>query len=373
MLKPYWMDLLIEFLRPGHSDLSATNIPPLDGPLRPNDGLHERFEPLPSQAINELWDVLPISDETLLAASGNRVVAIGTESGTIDVRASFDTPVTCLAESTGGDVLAGVSGRGVVSVATDGTISDVVTAASGVPVTCPTAVVTGPDGAVYVVDGSRSHGPEEWFKDLMERNSSGRLLRHDPGSGRTAALVDGLAFPAGVTATHDGQGLLFTTAWDHAIRLWSFADRRVSTIRRGLPGYPGKLSPAAGSGYWLAMFAMRTQLVEFVLTERRYRTEMMRTINPDSWIRPALASLNSGLEPLQGGGIRKLGVKKPWAPPRSYGMVVLLGDDGEPTSSYQSTADRDRHGIVSVRQRGGRVYAACHAKNAILSAALEVA
>ena len=34
-----------------------------------------------------------------------------------------------------------------------------------------------------------------------------------------------------------------------------------------LPGYPARLSPAQDGGFWLAVFAGRTQLIEFVLRE----------------------------------------------------------------------------------------------------------
>jgi hypothetical protein len=93
---------------------------------------------------------------------------------------------------------------------------------------------------------------------------------------------------------------------------------------------------------------------------------MMRTIDPDYWIRPALHSLDSPLEPLQGGAIKKLGVKKPWAPPRSYGMVLRLDGDGEILASLQSPADGTRHGISSVRQQGDIVYIAAQGGDTIL-------
>lgn len=114
------------------------------------------------------------------------------------------------------------------------------------------------------------------------------------------------------------------------------------------------------------MFALRTQLVEFVLTQRDYVEEMVRTIEPDYWIRPALRGLNSGLEPLQGGQIRKLGEIKPWAPPRSYGLVARLDEDGYPHTSLHSRGGGSRHGVTSARQHGDRLFVAVRGGDQVL-------
>lgn len=123
-------------------------------------------------------------------------------------------------------------------------------------------------------------------------------------------LAGGLAYASGVSLTPGQDALVVYEAWAHRVRLYPLAGGAGRILRENLPGYPGRINPAPG-GYWLAMFALRTQLVEFVLTQRDYVEEMMRTIEPDYWIRPALRGLDSGLEPLQGGQIRKLGVIKP--------------------------------------------------------------
>ena len=93
---------------------------------------------------------------------------------------------------------------------------------------------------------------------------------------------------------------------------------------------------------------MRTKLVEFVLQEDQYRQAMMAQIEPRYWVVPALAALDDHWEPLQGGGIKQLGISKPWAPPRSYGLVVRLDPDLEPVASLHSRANARRHGVTGV-------------------------
>src|SRR5262249_21252211 len=112
--------------------------------------------------------------------------------------------------------------------------------------------------------------------------------------------------------------------------------------------------------------ALRTQLVEFVLRERAYCDAMLATVDPRYWIAPSLRALGHYLEPLQGGGIKKLGLVKPWAPPRSYGLVVRLANEGEPLESFHSRAGGRHHGITAVQARGNRVIVAAKGHGVVL-------
>ena len=120
-----------------------------------------------------------------------------------------------------------------------------------------------------------------------------------------------------------------------------------------LPAYPSRMSPAFGGGMWLTCFTSRRRLVEFVLREDRYRHMMMEEVDPRFWVAPMLSSGQSFLEPLQGGNVKTLGISKPWAPPRSYGLVVRLGPDGIPKYSLHSRSDGHHHGIVSAVEANG--------------------
>jgi hypothetical protein len=92
---------------------------------------------------------------------------------------------------------------------------------------------------------------------------------------------------------------------------------------------------------------VRTHLVEFVLREDDFRNEMMRTIPPKYWVAPALSSNDDCLEPMQFGGIKALGIQKPWAPPRSYGLVARLDASGEVMESLHSRVGGRYHGVTA--------------------------
>jgi hypothetical protein len=73
---------------------------------------------------------------------------------------------------------------------------------------------------------------------------------------------------------------------------------------------------------------------------------MISTVPPDYWIAPAYAGGSDCLEPMQIGGVKALGIQKPWAPPRSYGLLVHLDANGEVTNSIHSRAGGRFHGIT---------------------------
>jgi hypothetical protein len=124
-----------------------------------------------------------------------------------------------------------------------------------------------------------------------------------------------------------------------------------------LPVYPSRLSPAESGGFWLTAFTARTQLVEFVLRENAYRRRMMTEIEPEYWIAPKLKSGQSFLEPMQGAHIKTMGVVKPWAPPRSYGLVIRLDADGVPLYALHSRVDGVNHGVVAAVEMNGALFA----------------
>jgi hypothetical protein len=94
---------------------------------------------------------------------------------------------------------------------------------------------------------------------------------------------------------------------------------------------------------------------------------MIDQVPPAYWIAPALASNRSFLEPLQCGGIRTMGIHKPWSPSRSYGLVVRLNRALQPQFSLHSRANGTRHGICSVAEQEGRLFVASRGGGCVLA------
>jgi len=220
-------------------------------------------------------------------------------------------------------------------------------------------------------NGSATNAPCDWQLDLMQRNRSGSLWRIELTTGEITRIATDLAWPAGLVA--EGSTLVVSEAWAHRLTRISLGNPNSrETLYPDLAGYPGRISRAPG-GYWLAAFAPRSQLVEFVLREPAYRRQMLASIERDHWIAPRLRSGGSFYEPLQGGGVKQLGRLKPWAPTFSAGLCIRLDDDFQPVASLHSRADGETHGVTSVLEYAGQVYAAAKGDGAVIALPAEEA
>jgi hypothetical protein len=60
---------------------------------------------------------------------------------------------------------------------------------------------------------------------------------------------------------------------------------------------------------------------------------------------------------MQGAHIKTMGVVKPWAPPRSYGLVIRLDAEGVPLYALHSRVDGVNHGVVAAVEVDGALFA----------------
>ncbi|MBN9217001.1 MAG: hypothetical protein J0I79_03515 [Mesorhizobium sp.] len=328
----------------------AVTIPPLDGAFRPNTRLDD------ASAFAELTepDNLLVADGRLLASGGNAIHALAAGAVPVVVE-TCQSPVTALALSPSGELTVGLeSGKLLVA-------GREVSLPAGVR--CITALAYAEDGTLWLANGSADHAPSQWAADLMKKGASGSLWARAPG-GDFRKVAGDIAFPYGLHPV--GGDVLVSESWRHQL-LRVGADGKRATVLAHLPGYPARLAPATDGGAWLTLFAPRNRLIEFVLQETHYRQDMIDQVPPAYWIAPALASNRSFLEPLQCGGIRTMGIHKPWSPSRSYGLVVKLDQAMRPQFSLHSRANGTRHGICSVAEKDGRLFIASKGGDCVLS------
>ncbi len=339
----------------------AVTIPPMDGALKPNTALDEAAVLLEADAPDNLCG----NGDYLFYSTGNQVIGlkVGADAKTGEV-ASFDSAVTALAALPGGPLAIGLDDGRLLLLSDDGDLRELAPPAG---LKCPTALAFDGRDALYVCQGSARHKPSDWVVDLMEKGASGSLWRYDLATGKPDCVAQGLAFPYGVIALKGEHGVVVSEAWRH--RLVGFPGHGAATpvpILSKIAGYPARLSAAADGGAWLALFAPRNRLIEFILLENAYRADMMREMPRDYWIAPALAPQASFLEPLQSGGVKTMGVHKPWSPSRSYGLAVKLDDKLRPQASYHSRANGRRHGVTAIAEFAGRTLVAAKGGGAIL-------
>ena len=322
-------------------------IPSMDGPFSPNDRLDEAIP---------IGDPIPGADAVAEAADGKICVSAGRKVWRLSganytdrvVLAELDSDVGALAFHPDGRLLA-CTAHGLAAVEPTTGRKTLLAEAGGESLRCLTAVAVTPDGRIFASDGSARHQASEWCVDLMEGSSLGRIISCDASLANARVLLRGLNYPGGL-AVAEGQ-LWFTESFGHRLSRADISAAgsigRPQIVIRNMPGYPSRLGRGSDGGFWLSLFGVRTHLIEFVLREDDFRHEMMRTIPKEYWIAPALSNSGDCLEPMQFGGIKALGIQKPWAPPRSYGLVARLDRNGEAVESLHSRVGGLYHGITA--------------------------
>lgn len=281
-------------------------IPVLDGSLSPNERL-DRARVLGD--LLESPDALALADDgTLYVSSGPTILACsGSDFAQRRILATFDVNVGALGWSAATGLVAGLAGRGIASVTVDGKIGAQLDAAAGEALRCPTAIAISDEGAIYVTDGSRHNPTDEWHRDLLEkRPASGRLIACDRNLTNPRVLADGLDWPAGVAVSHDDRRLLVTESWAHRLSAFPIDGGPAQVLVKNFTGYPCRISSGAKGDFWLAFFGLRTQLMEFVLSEHAFRKRMLDTVSPDLWMGPRLGGSIDYREAMQLAASRSL-------------------------------------------------------------------
>jgi len=334
----------------------AITIPVFDGALKPNRLLEdaETLADLPAP------EDLATDGKTLFAADGHRVLQW--DGSTFIERHRFDGVVTALCCLPDGGLAIAIDGRRVRVIGGSYAGAEW-TSAAGRSFLSVNAISARGSAELLITEGSTNQPYENWCHDLMGRGSTGRLIQLDLSSRGSKELERNLQYAFGCIAA--GDNVWVSETWKHrVVGVQSSAEGRV--IVDWLPAYPCRMSRASDGGYWLSALAGRTQLVEFVLREHAYRKRMMKEIDPAYWIAPALNSGDDFLEPLQSAHVKMRGVLKPYAPPRSYGLVIRLDPAGLPVASFHSRLDGKNHGVVAAVELGNKLFVLAKGRRRIL-------
>ncbi|WP_322864954.1 hypothetical protein U5922_001340 [Aquicoccus sp. G2-2] len=342
-------------------------IPVLDGGFSPNT----RLDDAEDVAEIDTPDALAVGgDGAVFVSSGCEILRFGNRDFSQPEQfAAFEHPVGALAFGNGRLYVA-LAGQGVVALDDSGQEVKRLEIVGRERLGCVTAIAVGGDGSVFVADGSRGNDAGNWLKDLMEkRPGSGRIIGCSGDLDAANVLCDGLSWPAGIAA--DGEMLLVTEAWAHRLLSIPRKGGMARVVVKNFAGYPSRIQPASAGGHWVSFFAVRTQLTEFVLREDAFRKLMMERIDRNLWIGPSLGDHFDYREPTQVGRIKKLGIQKPWAPPRSYGLVARVNEAGEAIESLHSRVSGETHGITDLAESAGRLWMISKGHRKLVSVAVD--
>ena len=151
-----------------------------------------------------------------------------------------------------------------------------------------------PDGRIFFSEATVRYEMHSWDIDGLEGRGNGRIICHDPTTGKTQTVLKNLIFPNGICMAGDGESFFFAETWACRISRYWFAGpkaNRVETVMENLPGYPDNINRASDGNFWLAFAGMRSPVFDLAMEMPDFRRAMVKRIAKDEWLS---ANINSG-------------------------------------------------------------------------------
>jgi sugar lactone lactonase YvrE len=171
-----------------------------------------------------------------------------------------------------GNLIVADAFRGLISIAPDGSISELATEADGVPIGFANNVDVAADGKIYFSDSSTKFHAKEWGGpyeaarlELMEHGGHGRLLVYDPSTGVAKTLLEGLTYANGVAVSHDQSFVLVNEMGEYrVIRFWIAGPEKgkSETLIASLPSFPDNITTGLEDRFWIAFVSPRNSLMD---------------------------------------------------------------------------------------------------------------
>jgi len=188
-----------------------------------------------------------------------------------------------------------------------------------------------PDGKIYFSEATIRFEMENFILDHVEGRKNGRMICHDPATGKTRTIIPDLSFPNGVCVAHDGQSIFFAQSVESRImRYWIAGPQegKLEVFIPNLPFYPDNINRGSKGYYWLASSGVRTPIFDMAMEMPEFRTRMVKRIPPDEWLWPNI----------------------------NLGGVVKFTDQGEIVEAYWDHSGKHEPMVTSMREHKGYLY-----------------
>ena len=249
------------------------------------------WQPQPSPSLasgpyarNELLKgierIAPVSGkgpEALAFDAQGRVYA-GLEDGRI-VRFEADGSGLGLLANTGGrplglgmhpdgSVIVCDAKKGLLKVAQDGQVTELAVSATGVPIgTANDLAVTADGSKVYFTDSSTKFRFSNSNGDIAEHGGYGRFIVYDFATGKAQVLLRNLQFANGVALGPDEAYALINETGSYRItRYWLKGEKAGTSdiFADNLPGFPDNITFNGRDRFWVALYAPRSGIVDWM-------------------------------------------------------------------------------------------------------------
>lgn len=219
--------------------------------------------------------------------------------------------------------------KGLLSIATDGSVTVLTTSADGLTFGCTNDLDVAADGTIYFTDASSKFPLSNFTADLLEHRGNGRFLAYDPNTKTTRTLLRDLSFANGVAVSPDQSFVLVVETGAYRIhRVWlGGANRERSEIFiDNLPGFPDGISSNGKDKFWLALVTPRDTTLDKLL--------------PHPFLRKIVARLPKFLQPA----------------PKRYSFVLGLDSSGRVLENLQDGSPQCYAEIANAVESQGTLY-----------------
>jgi ribose transport system permease protein len=187
------------------------------------------------------------------------------------------------------------------------------------------------DGKIYFSEATIRYEIHDWPIDALEGRGNGRIICHDPKTGKSRTLLRNLIFPNGICIANNKQSILFAETWGCSVKRYWFEGPKkgkVETIMENLPGYPDNINWASDGNYWMSLLGMRSPALDLAWKMPNFRKEMTLQVPRDEWLFPNV----------------------------NIGCVLKFNDEGEVLDILWDLGAKNHPQITSMREHRGYLF-----------------
>ncbi|PKA52329.1 Strictosidine synthase 1 [Apostasia shenzhenica] len=166
-----------------------------------------------------------------------------------------------------GDIIVCDALKGLLKVGEESGPTILANEVEGTKISFADDAIVASDGSVYFSDASSRFGLHNWFLDLLEAGSNGRLLKYDPARKTTSVILSNLSFPNGVALSPNEDYLIVSETWRfRCLKHWLRGDLKGTTevFIDDLPGGPDNVNLAPDGSFWIALIQLRSRWLDWI-------------------------------------------------------------------------------------------------------------